>query len=151
MPPSRVANHDYDSTPPRPHSPSLSDFGDSTGLFDAQSGNSQGFYPTGYKADKSPIPLKLNTTSIPTASKTKMVNERSAPRAPPTASQEAIPPLTSINTANASRPLDRECREHENNYAMSPPTQAPQFGRTTMPQSPLSKEIGRASCRERVF
>lgn len=149
MPPSR--NYEHDSTPPRLRSPSLSDFGDSTGLFDGQSGNSEGFYPTGYKADQAPVPFKLGFETANGTPTAKMVNERSAPRA----SQDAMPPPTNTNIANASRPIHRAPapaqRKENNAFEMSPPTLAPQFGRTTMPQSPLSKGNGYLDQSNRAY
>ena len=115
MPVSRDA---YDSAPP--HSPSLSDFGHSTGLFDNSSVASASFHPRGQ--NQSAVPLNLGPK--PVANNTsKMVNERSAPRP----SAAAVP----ANSANESRPLEPRDKG---------PTMAPQFGRATVPNSPFRKQ-----------
>jgi len=141
IPPS--SEFSFECTPPH-HSPSLSDFGNSTSLFDVTSAESSGFFPGERKESAAPSPSPVpfvfgaNDKVAKGASKKvlqAMVNERSPAKAEPKPVQQ--------NEPNASRTMDP--------YTVKPalqlgaqPTFVPQFGRPTMPQSPLSKGTGNA-------
>ncbi|KAL5350791.1 hypothetical protein ACLOAV_004362 [Pseudogymnoascus australis] len=124
-----------------PHSPSLSDFGNSTSLFDYQSAESSGFFPESHQTTNSPVPAAFGTKQKPTKGhpqnhSSAMVNERSPAKAPPKPAQQHDP--------NASRPL----APYPANPALQAPAQpsfAPQFGQPTMPQSPLTKVNGQGN------
>ncbi|KFZ18296.1 hypothetical protein V502_04163 [Pseudogymnoascus sp. VKM F-4520 (FW-2644)] len=124
-----------------PHSPSLSDFGNSTSLFDYHSAESSGFFPVSHQTTNSPVLAAFGRNKKATKGNSQkhsstMVNERSPAKAPPKPAQQHEP--------NASRPV----APYPANPALQAPAQpsfAPQFGQPTMPQSPLTKINGQGN------
>ncbi|KFX91379.1 hypothetical protein O988_07767, partial [Pseudogymnoascus sp. VKM F-3808] len=118
-----------------PHSPSLSDFGNSTSLFDYHSADSSGFFPESHQTTNSPVPAAFGANKRATKVNSQkhtgtMVNERSPAKAPPKPAQQQDP--------NASRPL-APYPANPALQAAAQPSFGPQFGQPTMPQSPLTK------------
>ncbi|OAF61816.1 hypothetical protein VC83_01487 [Pseudogymnoascus destructans] len=124
-----------------PHSPSLSDFGNSTSLFDYHSAESSGFFPESHQTTNSPVPAAFGVNKKATKGNLRkhsstMVNERSPAKAPPKPAQ--------YNDPMEPTPLV----PYPSNPALQAPAQpsfAPQFGQPTVPQSPLTKMNGQGN------
>ncbi|KFZ01791.1 hypothetical protein V501_09796, partial [Pseudogymnoascus sp. VKM F-4519 (FW-2642)] len=124
-----------------PHSPSLSDFGNSTSLFDYHSAESSGFFPESHQTTNSPVPAAFGanikaTKGHPQKHSSTMVNERSPAKAPPKPAQYHDPMEP---TPLAPYPANPALQ------APAQPSFAPQFGQPTMPQSPLTKINGQGN------